>query len=381
MKKLLYEAPIDDFLSDSTKENILRAQNRKYQNAKSETDNNLFDLLSYIPNLEREHKDTLIKLAKAIFFSKFPKIKDRVENGTLVLNINLGGNVSPRTTTQTISPDYIKKAKEVDSLFDERVKARNFINATTQGSGWADGFNAYKEIESQLNQLDPQLLNYYKDFENAATIYYNDNISMLERMASRGSGRIAYTDITPNPSKPGSWIMTVAAPNFPLLMHELQKGGRYFNSLLYLPKDKIVNNTLTKITDTHKHEIRNMITGREVSSKLKFLWSELIDNYEPWMDGAIQTQFNKLANDNPKLFNEIMYKGVLDNDRKGMDLFEKFTQKIVDALYKNPPKVQNPNYDELIKSQKSYEPEEDEFDDEEDYEDDLSWLDDLEDED
>jgi hypothetical protein len=95
----------------------------------------------------------------------------------------------------------------------------------------------------------------------------------------------------------------------------------------------------------------------------------LVDGYEPWMDSAIQTQFNKLANDNPKLFNEIMYDGVLSGKPSGMDKFEKFSQKIVDTIKKNPPKVEKPNYDELIKSETTIEPEDDE-------EEDLSWLDD-----
>jgi hypothetical protein len=154
-------------------------------------------------------------------------------------------------------------------------------------------------------------------------------------------------------------------------MHELQKAGRYYNSLLFLPKDKSVSNTLKKITDVHKHEIRNMITGREVSSKLKFLWSELIDGYESWMDSMIQTQFNKLANDNPKLFNRIMYEGVLGNNPEAMDEFEEITQIIVDSIKKNPPKVEKPDYKKMIiKKQEPITPDEDEE------EDDLSWLDD-----
>jgi hypothetical protein len=142
-----------------------------------------------------------------------------------------------------------------------------------------------------------------------------------------------------------------------------------------MPKDKAVNNALTKTTDTHKHEIKNMITGREISSKLKYLWSTMIDDYESWMDNSIQTQFNKMANDNPKLFNEIMYDGVLGNKPAAMDKFEKFTQMIVDALKKNPPKVERPDYSKLISKQeksKINEPE-----DEEEEEEDLSWLDDV----
>ena len=371
MKRLLYEAPVDDFMSQEAKEKILGAQNRKYQKAKEEVGGtNLLELMRYLPNIESQHYNKLLNLAKALFFSRFPKIKERVDNGTVTLNVNFSTSPSPRTTKQTISPQFIEKAKEVDPLFDERVKARNFINATTQGSAWAEGFNLYKEVEQQLSQLDPQLVDKYKKFETAATVYYNDNLDMLEQMAQRASGRVAYTDIVPDQNNPGSWIINVEAFNFPLMMHELYKAGRYFNSLLYLPKDKDVNNTLTKVTDIHKHEIRNMITGREISSKLRFLWGELIDDYETWMDSAIQTQFNKLANDNPKLFNEIMYDGVLSGKPAAMDKFEKFSQMIVNTIKKNPPKMEKVDYNKLIQSEKEPQSYEDE-----DEEDDLSWLD------
>jgi hypothetical protein len=368
MKKIiLYEAPIDDFLDQKSKESILKAQNRKYQSAKESGGNynNMATLMQYLPITENQHKEKLLKLAKAIFFSRFPKIKERVDQGLVKLDAQFSTTPGGRKTKQNISTDEIQKAKENDSLFDERIKARNFINATTQGSGWADGFNAYKEIESQLNQLDPDLVKKYKQFEDSATVFYNENVEAIENMAKQSMGRVAYLDIIKDPEKPGSWIIEVRAPHFPLLMHELQKAGRYFNSILYLPKDKNLGQTLTQITDTHKHEIRNMITGREISSKLKFLWSEIIDDYEPWMDNAIQTQFNKMADDNPKLFNEIMYDGVLSGKPTAMDKFEKYSQMIVDTIKKNPPKMEKVDYNKLIQSEKepqSYE-DEDEYDD------------------
>jgi len=364
----LYEAPVDDFLSQDAKEKILGAQNRKYQKAKEEggSNNNMVQLMSYLPSLESQHRDKLLKLALAIFFSKFPKIKERVDNGTISMDVDFSSSATVRTTPQKITPQQIEKAKELDPEFDERVKARNFINATTQGTAWSEGFNAYKEIESQLNQMDPDLINKYKQFESSATVFYNDNIPMLEKMAEQAIGRVAFADVVPDKSKPGSWIILVRAPHFPLLVHELYKAGRYFNSLLYLPTDKTINNTLTKITDTHKHEIKNMITGREISSKLRFLWGELIDGYETWMDGAIQTQFNKLANDKPKLFNEIMYDGVLGGKPVGMKKFEEFSQRIVDTIKKNPPKIEKPDYEKIMKTEKKVEPiepDEDEYDD------------------
>ena len=401
MKRILYEAPVDDFMDDESKINLYAAQKRKYEKAKGEggSSNKMGELMYSLPNLEREYKTQLINLALAIFYSKFPKIKERVDNGLLKMDVNLTSSPGGRISPQKVDKQKIEKAKEIDSDFDERVKARNFINATTQGAAWSEGFNAYKEIENQLNQLNPELVNKYNQFENSATVFYNDNIETLERMAEQSSGRVAYTDLVPDNSNPGNWILIVRAPHFPLLIHELYKGGRYYNSILYTPKDKNVSNTLKDVTDTHKHEIRNMISGREISSKLRFLWGELVDGYETWMDGAIQTQFNKMANDNPRLHNEIMYDGVLGNPKPGdspekklkhqkaMDKFEKFSQMIVDAIRKNPPKVEKPNYDKIIQSQKKVEPIEPEYDDDEEEnddepeDDDTSWMDDIDDED
>ena len=385
MKRLLYEAPIDDFMSDKAKETILNAQNKKYNRAKEEggSGNKMVELMYSLPNLESNYKDELLELALAIFYYKFPKIKERVDKGILTMDVQLSTNVNPRTTSQTISPQYIEQAKKVDPLFDERVKARNFINAMTQGSAWAQGFNAYKEVEDQLNQLNPELVSKYKQFENSATVYYNDNLSALERMAQQSTGRVAFADVTPDKDKPGNWIITVRAPNFPLLVHELFKGGRYYNSALFLPKDKNVSNTLIKTTDTHKHEIKGMIWGREVSSKVFYLWNEMVDGYESWMDTAIETQFNRLANDNVEEYNNMMY-GLLDNNQKAIKEFIGISQKIVNSIIKSNMKVEKPDYNKMIKP-KQTKPIEPEYDDEEEddipSDDDTSWMDDIEDED
>jgi hypothetical protein len=127
MKILLYEAPVDDFLSQDAKEKILSAQNRKYQEAKRTVENlSLFQLMQYLPSLEREHHDKLLKLAKALFFYKFPKIKERIDKGTITLNVNFSNSPNPRTTKQTISPENIENVKKIDSSFDERVKAGTY---------------------------------------------------------------------------------------------------------------------------------------------------------------------------------------------------------------------------------------------------------------
>lgn len=364
MKRLLYEAPVDDFLSDDAKIKLYAAQKRKYENAKQEggSTNNMAQLMYSLPNIESQYKGKLMNLAMALFFHKFPKIKERVDKGILKLDIQFSTSPGGRITKQTVSPELIKQAKEIDPDFEERVKARNFINATTQGSSWSEGFNSYKEVESQLNQLNPELINKYKQFEYSATVFYNDNTSMLERMAEQSAGRVAFADIQPDPDSPGNWIIIVRAPHFPLLVHELYKAGHYFNSLLYMPSNKLVSNTLTKTTDSHKNEIKHMITGREIDAKLRYLYSTLIDEYNNSMEAQIRTQWNKLANDNPKLYNYIMYEGVLDNVPEAMKQFEDILEIIVDAIRKKPIKLETPDFNKAIEDDKPKEPEEDDDD-------------------
>lgn len=361
MKRLLYEAPVDDWMSDDAKVKIYAAQNRKYQKAKEEggSSNNMAQLMYSLPNIESQNRNKLMKLAMAIFYNKFPKIKERVDKGILKMDIQFSTSPGGRITKQTVSPELIKQAKEIDPDFEERVKARNFVNAITQGSAWVEGFNSYKEVESQLNQLDPELVNKYKQFEYSATVFYNDNTAMLERMAEQSSGRVAFADIQPDPESPGNWIIIVRAPHFPLLVHELIKAGNYFNSLLYMPKEKLVSNTLTQTTDSHKNEIKSMITGREISPKLSYFISERVDGLTKSMEKKINTQFNKLANDNPKLYNFIMYDGVLDGNPEALEQFYEILDIIVESLMKNPEKDVSPNYDKVIED----EPEEEQDDD------------------
>ena len=76
MKRILYEAPVDDFMSQEAKEKILGAQNRKYQKAKEEASgSNLGELMNYLPNIESQHYGKLLNLLKHYFFLDFRKLK------------------------------------------------------------------------------------------------------------------------------------------------------------------------------------------------------------------------------------------------------------------------------------------------------------------
>ena len=416
MRKILYESPIDDYITDDqTKSSIIKANQKKYENAKSELrGSNLGDLMNNLPYLEREYRDELTELGISIFFENYPRIKQRINEGILTLDAKITENVGGRKVDQNVSKNDIEQAIQKDPLFQERLQARQLQNAKTQGNAWVQGFNSFKKIEDELNELNPQLAKKYEQFEKAATIFYHENTRMLENMASTSSGRYAYADVREDPNKPGSYIIEVRAPNFPLFMHELFKGGDHYLTYIYLPSDKFVSNTLTQTSDVHKHEIKNMITGREVANKLSYFWKEN-PNYKPWMDNDIKMYFNWYANENPVHYNKIMYKGVLlepptdeeirneknpqlkiekqkikQEKEQNMKEFDTVLTQIISQIIKNneknPLKTETPNYKEII-SRKRKEPEriepEDEDEDEPEYiepedEDvDDSWWDDV----
>ena len=81
-------------------------------------------------------------------------------------------------------------------------------------------------------------------------------------MSSSGADRVAYCDVYPDKTQPGVWVFEARAPHLPLLMMELIKGAEYYDSLMNLPKNKQLGDTLMSLTDTHKHEIQNMNYGR-----------------------------------------------------------------------------------------------------------------------
>ena len=221
MRKILYESPIDDYITDEqTKSSIIKANQKKYENAKSELrGSNLGDLMNNLHYLEREYRDELTELGISIFFENYPRIKQRINEGILTLDAKITENVGGRKVDQNVSKNNIEQAIQKDPLFQERLQARQLQNAKTQGNAWVQGFNAFKKIEDELNELNPQLAKKYEQFEKAATIFYHENTRMLENMASTSSGRYAYADVIEDPNKPGSYIIEVRAPNFQLFMH------------------------------------------------------------------------------------------------------------------------------------------------------------------
>ena len=180
-------------------------------------------------------------------------------------------------------------------------------------------------MEDELNDINPELYNQYRDFTKGISDFYWDNADMLERMASTGAGRIAYCDVIP--LEGGRVKIEARAPHFPLLLHELIKGAEYYKTAHSLPKDPELRKAIIKSADTHKHEIQNMNFGRELVNVIRRILSK-IEGYLPYMEVQISTNMDMLPEDT---YNEYM-DAIVNNDKDGIRRFVIFAEKIVNQL-------------------------------------------------
>ena len=194
MRRLISEAPINKLLPTDTKQKYDEKHIKRVNDARNRTGQSsmgsMMDLIKRtLPEKEFFYQDELLELAKTYFFYKFPEAKKNYDNGTLTLDFEFSQNPQIRDTRQYVKPEEIETARELDknpetnkSLFDTRVKTRHLINSMTQGSAWSEGFEAFKIIEKNLNQIDPELTKLYQEFQDASTVYYNDAEASLEQM-------------------------------------------------------------------------------------------------------------------------------------------------------------------------------------------------------
>jgi len=327
-RRLLYESPpVGDYLPDEFKQQAKLAGTTQDRDEKSQRRNKLMSVMQNLPNLERQNKQELQDLAIEAIFRIYPSLKQMVDAGKVVIDAKLDSNPGGRQTPQNTPAKEIEKVKEKTPNFSALEKKRHFQNAQTQARAWIDGFNYVSNfMDEELDAIDPQLYDKYRDFTKGISDFYWDNADMLERMASNGAGRIAYCDVLP--MEDGKVKIEARAPHFPLLVHELVKGAEYYKTAASLPKDPEVRQAIIKSTDTHKHEIQNMNYGREIVNRMRGILAKKVKGYLPYMEIQISTQMDMLPEDK---YNEYM-DAIVNNDNDGILGFIIFAEKIVKQL-------------------------------------------------
>lgn len=299
-KQNLKEAPIQDWLPDEFKRKSKEQALQRAQE-KGVSKQTFVQSMSALPRVEAGKTDQLLRLAMKALFQIYPRLKEVVDAGEVRIDAKLSSGSGGRITAQNVDAQKLARVKAQDPEFDKKVKKREIIQALTQGTAWDTGFNYIYVIKNSLDSIDPALFDEYKKFVDGASAFYWGNTSELESMASRASGRIAFADVRMDGDVV---VIEAAAPNFPLLMHELVKGVEMYKNRISLPKEKETRQALLKLTDTHKGEIQSMNYGRELLSKLRDLLAD-INEYEIDMEPEVtylmmrmpETQFIQLWED------------------------------------------------------------------------------------
>ena len=327
-RRLLYEAPpVGDYLPDEFKQQARQAGTTQDSAEKRQKIGNMMQVMQNLPNIERANKTELEDLAVEALYRIYPALKQMVDEGRVEMDAKIVSSPGGRQTPQNIPSSELEKVKEKNPNFSELEKKRHFQNAQTQARAWTDGFNYVTLfMEDELDAINPQLYNQYRDFTKGISDFYWENADMLERMASTGAGRIAYCDVLP--MEGGKVKIEARAPHFPLLLHELIKGAEYYKTAASLPKDKDLRKAIVKSADTHKHEIQNMNYGREIVSRMRGILGRRVNGYLPYMEIQISTQMDMLPEDK---YNEYM-DAIVNNDNDGILGFIIFAEKIVKQL-------------------------------------------------
>jgi len=363
-KNWLFEAPISDYLPDEIKSRIERTAKSLYDNPenKAPSSQEFGSLMYNLPGIESQNRGELQELALVTFYNMYHHIKKGVDDGKIIVKANLGQGSGGRRLEQEVPQTKLQQVKEKDPNFDDRIKQRHIQNALTQGAAWRDGFNAVNNIEDELNSIDTRLVDLYKKFGAGASRFYWENTAQLERMAQSVTGRQAYCDVYLN--KDGIWIIEAVAPNFPLLMHELVKGARYYDSIFTLPKNKEVGDTIMGVADAHKHEIKNMNYGRDLIEQLRFMWEMECEGYSREIESDLLLLLAQEFTDKPngvQEYNDMML-GVFKNNKKEINKFLDLSQEIIDDLnYER--KKEKPIEKMKFEKKKPIEPEQEDEDD------------------
>lgn len=290
MKKAnLKEAPIQDWLPDEFKS---RAKEQALQRAqeKGASKQTFVSSMMNLPRIEAGNTDQLLRLAMKALFMIYPMLKEVVNSGEVRIDAKLSSGSGGRITAQNVDAQKLARVRAQDPDFDKKVRKREIVQALTQGTAWDTGFNYIYVVKSSLDSINPALFDEYKKFVEGASAYYWGNTNELESMASRTSGRIAYADVR---MEGDVVVIEAAAPNFPLLMHELVKGVEMYKNRISLPKDQDTRQALLKLTDTHKGEIQSMNYGRQLLSKLRDLLAD-INEYEIEMEPEVTYYMMKM---------------------------------------------------------------------------------------
>jgi hypothetical protein len=210
---------------------------------------------------------------------------------------------------------------DVETFNMERAK-RRFLNSLIQGAAFKGG-HMFNLVSTELNQIDPRLMNLYTVtqalMEHAYWLYPD-----MEGMAGGGGGQMGQEEIDTETDPP---TVKARAMTFPLLVHELVKGVYEVFGTHGLPDDPRQQEMVMKAEDTLPAEIWDSRLGPIFWEKFMAAYPmELFEDDMKHIQHYLFMRFSKL---NAEEFFRVA-KLILSGNPQG----NQFIQRMVDEIVK-----------------------------------------------
>jgi hypothetical protein len=212
---------------------------------------------------------------------------------------------------------------DIENFNLERAK-RRFINSLIQGAAFKGG-HMYNLVRSEINDINPQLMNLYAVtqslMEHAYWIFPD-----MEGMAGGGGGQMGQSEVDEETDPP---TVKAKAVTFPLLVHELVKGVYEVFGTHGLPDDPRQQEMILNAEDTLPAEIWDSRLGPIFWEKFVQTYPmELFDEDKKHIQHYLFMRFSSLSADQ---FMKVA-KMILKGDPRGQQFIQGMVNEIVKEL-------------------------------------------------
>ena len=252
-----------------------------------------------------------------------------IPDGAMQFKAELVSQSMPAAEGMQSEPE-IPSEEEVEELMGdlenfnlERAK-RRMINSLIQGAAFKGG-HMYNLVRSDINNIDPDLMNLYAVTQSLMEHSYW-MFPDMEGMAGGGGGQMGQSEVDEETDPP---TVSAKAVTFPLLVHELVKGVYEIFGTHGLPDDPKQQEMILNAEDTLPSEIWDSRLGPIFWEKFMNTYPiELFDEDKKHIQHYLFMRFSAL---DAKEFFRIA-KLILNDDPKGKAFIQNLVDSIVNEL-------------------------------------------------
>jgi hypothetical protein len=226
--------------------------------------------LSTMQRLEQPNAEQLQQIAVDVIREMYDVPED------LLLNANLEqGSVEDPDTDQEQDVQALNLTEERAEYIQKEIQKRVILNGLVHGSSMHIWKSAHYIVQEKISQINPMLMDLYNEYSAmVGFLLWKQPISFVEMGIDEGIGMMTQGKCELEFKEEGNEV-TASAVNFPVLLHEVNKGVMDYLISRAIPQD------LTEAeldyyyaeADNYKHEIWHYFLSPS-------LWANLLDTLQ-----------------------------------------------------------------------------------------------------